>query len=451
MEGSFKFWLDGEVGEVFCGKPLKSEENGDSQPSLPRICPLGTAGRLSVLTLPATPVELRPGVPLVPLVPVPDEDELDCAARGDINAARAMAKEAKKFIFSWRERIVLKRRMGFRSRAETALESSFGSLFTSRAAKPRHVPPSMRPPKSSSFRRNRSPLLGAHMSIAGGVDKAMDRAVSIGAMAAQIFVKNNMQWFATGAFPEEEVRAFREHPGWEQVREVFGHSGYMINLAATNPAFAEKSRRALREELLRADQLGLPFLVLHPGAHLGAGVEAGLAKVVAGLDAVFAEIPRVKTRVALENTAGQGSTLGCEFEHLATILANVRQPERLCVCLDTAHLFASGYDLSTMAGAEKVFREFDRIVGRKHLAALHLNDSKTGLGSHLDRHEHIGQGCIGIEGFRYIMTAPRFAKIPKVLETPKGKDMHEDVENMARLRKLTRAPIRSEPRSRCGS
>ena len=292
--------------------------------------------------------------------------------------------------------------------------------------------------QSTSRRRETEPLLGAHMSIAGGVDKAMDRALSIGATAAQIFVKSNMQWFAASAFPKEEVRAFLKHPGWNQVHTVFAHSGYMINLAALNPEFAEKSRRALREELLRADQLGLPFLVLHPGAHMGAGVEAGLAKVVTGLDAVFAEIPRVKTRVALENTAGQGSSLGCEFEHLATIIAQVRQPERLCVCLDTAHLFASGYDLSTMVGAEKIFREFDHLVGRKHLAALHLNDSKTGLGSHVDRHEHIGQGRIGIEGFRYIMTAPRFANIPKVLETPKGKDMHEDIENMARLRELGR-------------
>ncbi len=212
----------------------------------------------------------------------------------------------------------------------------------------------------------------------------------------------------------------------------------MINLAAANPDFLEKSRRALREELLRADQLRLPFLVLHPGAHMAAGAEAGLAKVIASLDIVFAEIPHVKTRIALENTAGQGSCLGCEFPHLAAILAGVREPERLCVCLDTAHLFASGYDISTVAGAEKVFREFDRIVGRRHLAALHLNDSKTELGSRVDRHEHIGRGRIGLEAFRYIMTAPRFAKIPKVLETPKGKEMNEDIENLALLRALVR-------------
>lgn len=274
------------------------------------------------------------------------------------------------------------------------------------------------------------------MSIAGGVDKAIDRAVEIGATAMQIFVKNNMQWFAPGAFPPAELHAFFEHPQRERVRSIFGHSGYMINLAAANPEFLTKSRRALHEELQRADQLGLPFLVLHPGAHMGAGVEEGLAKVVMSLNAVFEEIPEVKTRVALENTAGQGSCLGCDFIHLAAILQTVRQPERLCVCLDTAHLFAAGHDISTFAGTEKVFREFDRIVDRKYLVALHLNDSKTALGSRVDRHEHIGQGRIGLEAFRYIMTAPRFAKIPKVLETPKAKDMHEDVENLARLRAL---------------
>ncbi|HEX8296486.1 MAG TPA: deoxyribonuclease IV [Chthoniobacteraceae bacterium] len=290
--------------------------------------------------------------------------------------------------------------------------------------------------RKTSARSPRGELLGAHVSTAGGVDKAIERAATIGATAMQIFVKSNMQWFAPAPFAPAELRAFHEHPERARLSAVFGHSGYMINLAATNPEFLEKSRRALCEELLRADQLGLPFLVLHPGAHMTAGVEAGLAKVVASLDAVFASIPQVKTRVALENTAGQGSCLGCEFPHLAAILQTVREADRLCVCLDTAHLFASGYDISTAAGAEKVFRDFDRIVGRKQLAALHLNDSKTPLGSRVDRHEHIGRGCIGAEGFRYFMTAPRFAKIPKVLETPKGKEMTEDLENLATLRAL---------------
>jgi deoxyribonuclease-4 len=269
------------------------------------------------------------------------------------------------------------------------------------------------------------------------VDKAIPRALSVGCTAMQIFVKNNMQWFAATPFKDEEVSAFRE--GAAQLGAVFGHSGYMINLAAANPEFLEKSRRALRQELERADQLGLPFLVLHPGAHMGAGEEAGVRKVVESLDAVLAEIPHVQTRVALENTAGQGSCLGCDFAHLAAIFGGVRSPGRLCVCLDTAHLFAAGHDISTTAGAAKVFREFDRAVGFDHLAAFHLNDSKTALGSRVDRHEHIGKGRIGVEGFRYILNEPRFAALPKVLETPKGKEMREDVDNLATLRSLLRA------------
>jgi deoxyribonuclease-4 len=293
-----------------------------------------------------------------------------------------------------------------------------------------------RPTKTHAAQKT-GPLLGAHVSTAGGFDQAIERAKTIGATAMQVFVKNNMQWFAASPIAAAELRVFHEHADRHRLKAVFGHSGYMINLAATNPEFLEKSRRALREELIRADQLRLPFLVLHPGAHMGVGVEGGLQKVIASLDAVFDEIPEVKTRVALENTAGQGSCLGCDFEHLAAILQNVREPDRLCVCIDTAHLFAAGYDIGTAGGAEETFRKFDRIVGRKRLAALHLNDSKTALGSRVDRHEHIGKGNIGLEAFRYIMTDPRFAKIPKVLETPKGKEMTEDLENLAILRSLT--------------
>lgn len=279
-------------------------------------------------------------------------------------------------------------------------------------------------------------LLGAHVSTAGGVDKAIDRAVSIGCTAMQIFVKNNMQWFAAAPFAEAELRAWHEHAERSRLGFAFGHSGYMINLAATNPEFLEKSRRALGEELIRANQLDLPFLVLHPGAHLGAGEEMGLRKAAASLDAVFAALPRVRTRVALETTAGQGSCLGGRFEHLAFIRERVREPERLRVCVDTAHLFAAGYDISTLGGAQKVFAELDRVLGRAALVAIHLNDSKTGFGSRVDRHEHIGHGKIGLDAFRYIMSAPRFASIPKVLETPKGKEMLEDVENMKALRAL---------------
>ncbi|HWL52041.1 MAG TPA: deoxyribonuclease IV [Chthoniobacteraceae bacterium] len=290
-----------------------------------------------------------------------------------------------------------------------------------------------KPPASTDS----TPLLGAHMSIAGGAAKAIDRALSIGCNAMQIFVKNNMQWFAK-PLPEEEREAFVRHPRRGELRSVFGHTGYMINLGAINPEFHEKSTRALGEELVRADQLELPFLVLHPGAHMGEGEEAGLAKIAASLDAVLAALPEVRTRVALETTAGQGTTLGRTFEEIASLFERSAYPERLCVCLDTAHVFAAGYDLTTEAATLAMWDEFDRIIGLERLAAIHCNDSKAALGSRVDRHDHIGKGKIGLDAFRVIMSDPRFAAIPKVLETPKGKEMAEDVENMAVLRGLMR-------------
>lgn len=288
------------------------------------------------------------------------------------------------------------------------------------------------------------------MSIGGGVQRAIERARSIESTAMQIFVKNNMQWFAR-PFTREEIRAFLEHAQRHELPAVFAHANYLINLAATNPQFYANSIRALSEELTRADQLALPFIVLHPGAHLGAGEEAGLEKVVASIDEIFARIPKVKTRIALETTAGQGSCLGHIFEHLACIIANVREPERLCVCLDTAHVFAAGYDLTSEAGTKKMFREFNRIVGLQHLVALHLNDSKAARGSRVDRHEHIGKGQIGLAAFRVIMRDRRFRKIPKVLETPKGKELREDVENMATLRGLANEPAGGRACSSCES
>ena len=278
-------------------------------------------------------------------------------------------------------------------------------------------------------------LLGAHMSIGGGVARAIERARSIECTTMQIFVKNNMQWFAR-PLEREEIRSFREHAQRRELKMVFAHANYLINLAATNPQFHANSLRALSEELTRADQLGLPFIVMHPGAHLGAGEGAGLEKISQSIDEVFARVPKVKTRIALETTAGQGTSLGHTFQHLAEIMATVRAPERLCVCLDTAHVFAAGHDLTNEQGTRRMFREFDRIIGLENLVALHLNDSKTARGSRVDRHQHIGKGRIGLEAFRFIMRDRRFRKIPKVLETPKGKDLREDIENMRKLREL---------------
>ena len=273
------------------------------------------------------------------------------------------------------------------------------------------------------------------MSIGGGVHRAIERSCSIESTAMQMFVKNNMQWFAR-PLERTEIKAFLRHAQRKQIEAAFAHSSYLINLAATNPQFHANSLRALAEELTRAHQLELPFLVLHPGAHLGAGEQAGIEKIVASIDAIWAVIPKVKTKIALETTAGQGSCLGDKFEHLAAIIENVREPERLCVCLDTAHVFEAGYDIGSEAGVKKMFRQFDRVIGLDRLAALHLNDSKTPLGSRVDRHEHIGKGKIGLDAFRFIMRDRRFREIPKVLETPKGKELAEDVENMKTLRGL---------------
>ncbi|MEO5720892.1 MAG: deoxyribonuclease IV [Chthoniobacterales bacterium] len=289
--------------------------------------------------------------------------------------------------------------------------------------------------KSAISNQKSEILLGAHMSISGGLPRAIERACSIECSAMQIFVKNNMQWFAR-PLERAEIRAFLDHAQRTQISAAFAHANYLINLAATNPQFHANSLRALAEELTRADQLELPFLVLHPGAHLGAGEEAGLDRIVASIDAVHAVLPKTKTRIALETTAGQGTTLGHTFEQIADLIARVRAPERLCVCLDTAHVFAAGYDLTTENGTRRTFTHFNRTIGLDRLAALHLNDSKTARGSRVDRHEHIGQGKIGLDAFRVIMRDRRLAKIPKVLETPKDKELNEDIENMQTLRAL---------------
>jgi deoxyribonuclease-4 len=295
------------------------------------------------------------------------------------------------------------------------------------------MPPATKSKADRKAKENAPALIGAHMSIAGGPSRALERGRSIGCTAIQIFVKNNMQWFAKPFLQSEleQYHAFQDRPA-----AVFGHASYLINAGTNNPAFLEKSTRALQEELHRADQLGLPFLVLHPGAHMGDGEDAGLSRIVATLDAVFAAARTVRCRIALEITAGQGSSLGYNFEHLATIIERSKFPERLLACLDTAHLFEAGFDISSEKGFWQMMKNFDHLIGRKRLAAWHLNDSKTGLGSRVDRHQHIGKGKIGLVPFAEIMRSPEFSSIPKVLETPKKKDLKDDVENMKVLRSL---------------
>ena len=280
--------------------------------------------------------------------------------------------------------------------------------------------------------------LGAHMSASGGVWKALERGLRIDCASVQVFVKNNMQWFGRTYAPAD-IAQFRTYHARGQAGWVFGHTGYLINLAAPASENRDKSIKSLIQEIELATALGLPFLVLHPGAHLGGGDQTGLAGIVEGLNEVFRITRASPVRIALENTAGQGSCLGCKLEHLASIYDAVAQPERLAVCIDTAHLFAAGYDIRTARGWNGVMSQLSALVGLDQLVAFHLNDSKTELGSRVDRHAHIGEGKIGLEAFRHIVNDDRFRDHPACLETPKSDDLHEDIENLRILRSLIKA------------
>ncbi|MES2310396.1 MAG: deoxyribonuclease IV [Verrucomicrobiota bacterium] len=279
-----------------------------------------------------------------------------------------------------------------------------------------------------------SRLLGAHTSTAGGVTTSIPRALQVGFTASQIFVKNNQQWMGP-AMKDDEVRSFLKARDAASLY-VFGHAGYLINLAGAKPENVEKSMNSLEHELLRADALQIPFLVMHPGSHGGDGEEIGLQRIVQGINEVVKRTPKVKTRIALENTAASGSHLGGKFEHLKWVIDHVEKPDRLGVCLDTAHLFEAGFPIHEKTGYDLTFKQFEKIIGLDWLLAFHVNDSKTPLGSRVDRHDHLGKGKIGPECFQLLMNDPRWTKTPMVLETPKGEEMHEDVENIAFLKSL---------------
>lgn len=279
------------------------------------------------------------------------------------------------------------------------------------------------------------PRFGAHMSIAGGIERAVDRAVAVGCSALQVFTRSATQW-AARPLREDECLAFREKAACAGLQPVLAHDSYLINVASPEPALRARSVDALTDEVDRCDALAIPYLVMHPGAHLGAGEAVGLSRVAAALDEVHARRPGSGVRILLENTAGQGSTLGHRFEHLAFVLDSVRQPERLGVCFDTAHAFAAGYELSTEAGWESTWRVFDATIGLQRLCALHVNDSKKPLGSRVDRHEQVGLGLLGPEPFWRLCHDPRFAGLPASLETEKDDDLVADVQNLAVLARL---------------
>ena len=281
------------------------------------------------------------------------------------------------------------------------------------------------------------PLLGAHQSIAGGLHRAFDRILAVGGESLQIFTANQRQWRVKPP-TAEDIRLFAEK--WQACGQmpVASHGSYLINLAAADPVAAAKSIAAFADELGRCLQLGLGFVVLHPGSHLGAGVEAGLEAVARNLDQALeqAGVPATGLKVLLETTAGMGTALGSRFAELGWLLGRSRYAHNLGVCIDTCHIFAAGYDLRDPAAYERTMDELEREVGLARVHLVHLNDSKKGLASRVDRHEHIGRGEIGEEGFRLLLNDPRFALHPMTLETPKGDDLAEDRENLARLRGL---------------
>jgi deoxyribonuclease-4 len=277
--------------------------------------------------------------------------------------------------------------------------------------------------------------LGAHESIAGGLHKAFDRARSATCDAVQVFVKSNRSW-AVKPLTEDEITQFRASAGESGVYPVVGHTSYLLNLGTPDELLWEKSRNMLITELERCEALGIGGLVLHPGAHVGSGEEAGIARVAQALGEVHAATPGLEAQVLLETTAGQGTSLGHTFEQLARIMEQTPEQERLGVCLDTCHVFAAGYELRTEDGYAATIDAFDRVIGLERLKALHLNDTKGELGNRKDRHEHIGQGHIGLEGFRNLLNDPRLAHLPGFLETPKGEDLEEDRENLRVLRSL---------------
>lgn len=273
------------------------------------------------------------------------------------------------------------------------------------------------------------------MSIAGGVSKALERGHSIGCEAIQIFTRNQRQWRSKPLAPEE-VGRFKLKQAETGIEPIVAHDSYLINLGSPDETMWQKSLQAYIIELQHCETLGIPYLVMHPGSHLGSGEEAGLRRVAEGLNRAHEATRGFGVISLLETTAGQGTNLGCRFEQLATVRETVEETERVAVCFDTCHVFAAGYDLRTPEAYAETMAELDRILGLHLLRCFHLNDSKKGLGSRVDRHQHIGQGLLGLEPFRLLLNDPRFATLPGLLETPKGAKMLEDVENLRLLRSL---------------
>ncbi len=280
--------------------------------------------------------------------------------------------------------------------------------------------------------------LGAHMSIAGGVENAVLSGQRVGCEAIAMFTKNNNQWKAK-KLTQDDADRFNAALVETNIRPVVAHTSYLINLASPDAALWKKSIAAMEDELARCELLGIPYLVLHPGSHMGKGVDWGIKRVAAAFDRIHAKLPGLRVMTLLEHTAGQGNHLGHLFEELAQVRELIAEKQRIGVCVDSCHLFAAGYDLRKPETYAAVFQRCDDIVGIEHIKAWHLNDSKTDLGSRVDRHAHIGKGKLGRAAFKNIMNDPRWRDLPGVLETPKGPEMKEDKVNLRVLRSLIEA------------
>ena len=279
------------------------------------------------------------------------------------------------------------------------------------------------------------PRFGAHMSIRGGLDKAIERGLSVGCQTIQMFLRNSNRWQAKERTPEE-LALYRETLASSGIAPVVAHAIYLINLASPDDVVRANSIGAFEQELARCHEARVPYLVLHPGSHRGSGLDQGIARIAETINRTYDAHPEYTAITLLENTAGLGDTIGRTFEELAQITHQVEEPSRIGYCFDTAHALASGLEFRTAEGYAEMFERFDAVLGLDKLYCMHLNDSKCDLGGVCDRHEHIGQGYVGLEGFRLLVNDPRFDETPMILETPKSEDLVEDVENLARLYSL---------------
>lgn len=277
-------------------------------------------------------------------------------------------------------------------------------------------------------------LLGAHMSISGGLDQAIVKADQIGCTAVQFFSKSNRQWYAK-PLTSADIRQFKKAVGDSSIQATIIHASYLINIGSPDGQTSKRATAALQDELIRAEQLAIDYLVFHPGSHKQEGEAACLDRIAHNINLILSQVEAGTTKLLLETMAGQGSSVGHTFEQLASVYRAIEQKDRVGICLDTCHIFAAGYDISSRSGYEQVLASFDATIGLDKLHALHINDSKKPFGSRVDRHEHIGKGALGPEPFRYIFNDKRLAHIPKILETPKD-SIEDDIQNLRRIKKL---------------